>query len=155
MYNCTVTSTVPGVDTASEYPSKAGYLGRPWQANTGEAVFYNTIIEATDSHWYESCPSLIQPVGWLSTLSGESVMSAEYGTYEMAEGVDNQSARASWATTLSPLPILADGTVISVPAFLGTWMPFEDKDMDQTEMIGMVKNYDIQGAEYSKVWKKE
>lgn len=32
---------------------------------------------------------------------------------------------------------------------------FEDKDMDQTEMIGMVKYHDIQGAEYSKVWKKE
>ncbi|MBE6493257.1 MAG: argininosuccinate synthase [Methanosphaera stadtmanae] len=32
---------------------------------------------------------------------------------------------------------------------------FEDKDMDQTEMIGMVKYHDLQGAEYSKVWKKE
>jgi argininosuccinate synthase len=31
---------------------------------------------------------------------------------------------------------------------------FEDKDMDQTEMIGMVKYHDMQGAEYSKVWKK-
>ena len=31
---------------------------------------------------------------------------------------------------------------------------FEDKDMDQTEMIGMVKYHDLQGAEYSKVWKK-
>ena len=140
MYNCTVTSTVPGVDTASEYPSKAGYFGRPWQANTGEAVFYNTIIEATDSHWYEACPSLIQPVGWLSSLSGESVMSAEYGTYEMAEGVDNQSVRASWATTLSQQPILADGTVISIPAFLGTWMPFEGKDMEIVLPDGKVDN---------------
>jgi len=140
MYNCTVTSTVPGVDTASEYPSKAGYFGRPWQANTGEAVFYNTIIEATDSHWYEACPSLIHPVGWNSTLSGESVMSAEYGTYEMAADVDNQSARASWATTLSQQPILSDGTVISVPAFLGTWMPFEGKDMDIVLPDGKVDN---------------
>ena len=128
MYNCTVTSTVPGVDTASEYPSKAGYFGRPWQANTGEAVFYNTIIEATDSHWYESSASLINAAGWLSTLSGESVYSAEYGTYEMAKGVDNQSARASWASTLTT-PVLADGTEISVEAFLGDWDAFAGKDM--------------------------
>lgn len=128
MYNCTVTSTVPGVDTASEYPSKAGYFGRPWQANTGEAVFYNTIIEATDSHWYESSASLINAAGWLSTLSGESVYSAEYGTYEMAKGVDNQSARASWASTLTT-PVLADGTEISVEAFLGDWDVFAGKDM--------------------------
>ncbi|MGN0426714.1 MAG: pectinesterase family protein [Agathobacter sp.] len=128
MYNCTVTSTVPGVDTASEYPSKAGYFGRPWQANTGEAVFYNTIIEATDSHWYESSASLINAAGWLSTLSGESVYSAEYGTYEMAKGVDNQSARAAWASTLTT-PVLADGTEISVEAFLGDWDAFAGKDM--------------------------
>ena len=128
MYNCTVTSTVPGVDTASEYPSKAGYFGRPWQANTGEAVFYNTIIEATDSHWYESSASLINAAGWLSTLSGESVYSAEYGTYEMAKGADNQSARALWASTLTT-PVLADGTEISVEAFLGDWDAFAGKDM--------------------------
>lgn len=129
MYNCTVTSTVPGEDTASEYPSKAGYLGRPWQAGTGEAVFYNTIIEATDSHWYENSPSLIMPAGWLSTLSGESVMSAEYGTYEMAKDVDNQAERATWASTLTE-PVLADGTTISVEAFLGDWDAFAGKDME-------------------------
>ncbi len=140
MYNCTVTSTVPGVDTASEYPSKPGYLGRPWQAGTAEAVFCHTIIDAADAHWSELGASLIQPAGWLNTLSGESAMSAEYGTYEMAAGVDNQSARASWATTLSQQPILADGTVISVPAFLGTWMPFEDKDMDIVLPDGKVDN---------------
>ena len=128
MYNCTVTSTVPGVDTASEYTSKAGYFGRPWQADTGEAVFYHTIIEATDSHWYDNSASLIKPEGWLSTLSGESVLSAEYGTYEMAKDVDNQSARAAWATTLTD-PVLADGTTISVEAFLGNWDAFAGKDM--------------------------
>ena len=129
MYNCTVTSTVPGVDTASEYPSKAGYFGRPWAANTGEAVFYNTVIEATDSHWYEDSASLIKPAGWLNTLSGESVLSAEYGTYEMAKDVDNQKARASWASTLTE-PVLSDGTKISVEAFLGSWDAFAGKDMD-------------------------
>ena len=131
MYNCTVTSTVPGVDTASEFTSKPGYFGRPWQANTGEAVFYNTVIEAADTNWYETSPSLIMPVGWNSTLSGESVMSAEYGTYEMAKDVDNQASRASWATTLNETTgaKLADGTEISVAAFLGDWDAFAGKDM--------------------------
>lgn len=48
MYNCTITSTTPGVDTASEHRAKAfaNYLGRPWQATTSETVFYNTVIEA-------------------------------------------------------------------------------------------------------------
>jgi len=146
MYNCTVTSTVPGVDTASEYPSKPGYLGRPWQAGTAEAVFCHTIIDAADAHWNELGASLIQPAGWLNTLSGESAMSAEYGTYEMAAGVNNQSARASWASTLS-IPVLADGTVISVPAFLGTWMPFEGKDMEVVLPDGKVEVTPGEGTE--------
>ncbi len=128
MYNCTVTSTTPGVDTASEYPSKPGYFGRPWAANTGEAVFYNTVIEATDAHWYSSSPSLIHSVGWLSTLSGESALSAEYGTYEYAEGVDNSANRVSWATVLAS-ETLTSGEAISVATFLGDWDPFQDKDM--------------------------
>ena len=44
MYECRVTSTTPGVDTASTKTSKPGYLGRPWQPGTGEAVFYKTAI---------------------------------------------------------------------------------------------------------------
>ncbi len=139
MYNCTVTSTIPGVDTASAYTSKAGYFGRPWQANTGEAVFYNTVIDALDAHWSESNASLINPVGWTNSLSGESVMSAEYGTYEMAAGVDNQSARASWATTVTE-PVLADGTTISVEAFLGDWDAFAGKNMEIVLPDGKVDN---------------
>ena len=150
LYNCTVTSTVPGVDTASEYPSKAGYLGRPWAANTGEAVFYNTIIEATDSYWYEDSASLIKAAGWLSTLSGESVMSAEYGTYEMAKDVDNQSARATWASTLKE-PKLADGTEISVKAFLGDWDAFAGKDMTVVIPTDKVDNKPVEDEEVTTV----
>ena len=124
MWNCNVTSTTPGVDTASEYTSKPGYFGRPWQANTAEALFYYTVIDAADTNWFESHgASLIQPVGWLSTLSGESVLSQEFGTYEMSEHADNQAARAAWST------VMTDDSAVSVEAFLGDWDAFAGKDM--------------------------
>ena len=129
MYNCHVTSTIPGVDTASQYTSKPGYLGRPWQGNTGEAVFYKTIIDEADANWQSPAgtkTSLIVPVGWLSTLGGESEKSQELGTYEVA-GVDNSSARASWAT----IPKESD---ITVEAFLGT-NPFEAREKDMTIVL--------------------
>ena len=44
MYDCNVVSTTPGVDTASEYVSKPGYFGRPWQATTSEVAFVNTTV---------------------------------------------------------------------------------------------------------------
>ncbi len=150
MYNCNVTSTVPGVDTASEYTSKAGYLGRPWQAGTGEAVFYYTVIDATDTNWYEASPSMIHAAGWLSTLSGESAMSAEYGTYEMAKGVDNQASRAAWATTLTgDTAVLADGTDITkaedaLAAFLGDWDAFAGKDMEIAVPTDKVDNAPVE-----------
>ncbi|MGN0425307.1 MAG: pectinesterase family protein [Acetatifactor sp.] len=128
MYNCNITSTTPGVDTASEYTSKPGYLGRPWQANTSEVVFFKTVIDAADTNWYEVSPSLIRPEGWLSTLGGQSALSVEYGTYEMAKDVDNSAARASWAGVLSDEQ-LADGSAITVETFLGDWDAFAGKDM--------------------------
>ena len=115
MYECTVTSTVPGVDTASAYPSKPGYFGRPWQANTSEVVFYNTKIDAADEHWADKGKSLIAAVGWNSSLGGESTGMYEYGTVENS-GVDNSASRAAWATTLST-PTLNDGTPITLDAF--------------------------------------
>ena len=128
MYNCTVTSTTPGVDTASEFTSKPGYLGRPWATNTGEAVFYKTVIDAADTHWYETSPSLIMPEAWLSTLSGESALCGEYGTYEMAKDVDNSASRAAWASVFAT-ETLADGNPIAVETFLGNWDAFAGKDM--------------------------
>ena len=127
MYNCRITSTTPGVDTASQYTSKPGYFGRPWTAKTGEAVFYNTIIDAADPNWASIGESLIRPAGWLNTLSGESALCGEFGTYEMA-GVNYLADRASWATVFETAT-LADGTPITIEAFLGTWDAFAGKDL--------------------------
>ena len=128
MYNCNVTSTTPGVDTASAYTSKPGYYGRPWAAGTGEAVFYYTVVDASDSHWYDISPSLIRSTGWLSTLGGESALCGEYGTYEYALDVDNSASRAAWASVFET-ETLADGSAISVETFLDDWDAFAGKDM--------------------------
>lgn len=118
MYNCTVTTTIPGVDTASEYRAKPGYFGRPWAANTSEVVFYNTVVETTDHPGSEG-KSLIVPQGWNNTLSGESPKMCEYNTTEKS-GENNGSARASWTTMLTE-PKLADGSDITPKTFLGDW----------------------------------
>jgi len=81
-WNCTVTSTTPGVDTASEFTSKPGYLGRPWAPNTSEAVFVNTTIEAADENWGGG--SLIIGEAWLTSLGGKSAGMQELGTIELA-----------------------------------------------------------------------
>ena len=128
MYNCTITSTTPGVDTASQYASKPGYFGRPWAANTAEVVFYMTNIDATCNYWYGLSASLIRPDGWLSTLSGESALVGEYGTYEIALGVDNAGKRVAWANVFET-EHLADGTPITIEAFLGEWDAFAGKDL--------------------------
>ncbi|MBQ6890618.1 MAG: hypothetical protein IJN53_06370, partial [Oscillospiraceae bacterium] len=127
-YNCHVTSTTPGVDTASSYASKPGYWGRPWAADTGEAIFYYTVVDATCSYWSSQSKSLITPVGWLDTLKGESKLCGEYGTVELS-GVDNSSSRESWATGVSSSGKLYDGKTIAVSTFLGSWNPFSGKDM--------------------------
>lgn len=126
MNECRVTSTHPGIDTASAFTSKPGYLGRPWQATTGEAVFYKTIIDEADANWGEAGTSLILPAGWLSTLGGESAKCAEYGTVEIS-GADNLGSRAAWSTVLEDAK-LADGTDITIAAFLGDWNPFPAED---------------------------
>lgn len=114
LYNCTVTSAVPGTETASEYLSKPGYFGRPWQATTSEAVFYNTTIKATNNPSYAG-KSMISPVAWLNTLGGESNKCYEYGTVEES-GENNSASRASWSHILTA-PTLNDGTVISTYNF--------------------------------------
>lgn len=124
MYNCTVTSTKPGVNTASENISKPGYFGRPWSGKNSEVVFYNTIVEQAANKG-----SLIEAVGWLSTLGGTSDNVYEYGTYEMVEGIDNSSNRAAWSMVIAE-PKFKDGTDITVAAFLGDWDAFAGKNMD-------------------------
>lgn len=125
MYNCNITSTTPGVDTASTKVSKAGYFGRPWSANTSEVVYYYTVI-GEDSQGV----SLVEEEGWNSSLGGISPLSYEYGTYELT-GVDNSSSRADWSKVLDT-PVLSDGTAISIAAFLGNWQPFEGEDLSIT-----------------------
>lgn len=138
MYNCTVTSTTPGVDTASANTSKPGYFGRPWQANTSEVVFYKTIIETTK--FSGSLQSIIVPEGWNATLGGQSSFMYEYGTMESLKGEDNSANRASWSTVLTEAK-LSDGTDIStaekaVSAFLKDWKPFElDATDDVAEIV--------------------
>ncbi|MXN92522.1 hypothetical protein GR160_14930 [Flavobacterium sp. Sd200] len=124
MYECTVTSAEPQVETASVYRAKPGYFGRPWQATTSEVVFYNTTIETSD---YPGSigNSLIMPLGWQNTLGGTSAGMYEYGTIENS-GVNNATNRAAWATALTQ-PVLNDGTTISTFNFTkGTddWDPF-------------------------------
>lgn len=127
MYNCNITSTTPGVDTASEKVSKPGYFGRPWQAGTSEVVYYATIIgQASDKG------SLIAAEGWNSSLGGTSDNVYEFGTYEMVAGIDNLSKRASWANPAATAvegAKLKNGSDVSVATFLGDWDAFAGKDM--------------------------
>lgn len=111
MYECHVKSTIPGIETASTYGSKPGYFGRPWLANTSEVVFYNTTIDESTNPNFVGL-SLISPVGWTSSLGGESTKMYEFGTTELALGIDNSGSRASWSTVLSS-PALTDGTAIT------------------------------------------
>lgn len=126
MYNCKVTSAQPMVQTASAYRSKPGYFGRPWAANTSEAVFYNTTVEVSDFPGSVG-NSLIMPLGWQNTLGGTSPGMYEYGTTELS-GVNNSGNRAAWATFLTQ-PQLTDGTAITTFNFTkgnDGWDPFSE-----------------------------
>jgi len=124
MYECTVTSAEPGIETASAYRAKPGYFGRPWLANTSEVVFYNTTIETSNNPSFNG-QSLIMPLGWLNTLGGTSSGMYEFGTIEQS-GVNNTPSRASWATTLTS-SVLNDNTPITTLNFTqgnDGWDPF-------------------------------
>lgn len=126
MYKTTVTSAEPHTQTASVYRSKPGYFGRPWSANTSEAVFYNTTIETSDFPGFAG-QSLVLPLGWQNSLGGTSPGMYEYGTVELS-GVNNSANRASWATMLTQ-PVLTDGTPITTLNFTkgnDGWDPFND-----------------------------
>jgi pectin methylesterase-like acyl-CoA thioesterase len=110
MYECNVTSAVPGIDTASAYRAKPGYFGRPWQATTSEVVFYNTTI-GVSGYPGSVGRSLISPAGWTASLGGPSEFMVEYGTIETS-GENNLSSRVSWSTVLTA-PVLTDGTPIT------------------------------------------
>jgi len=124
MYECRITSAIPQIESASTYRAKPGYFGRPWLANTSEVVFYNTTIETSNAPSFIG-NSLIMPVGWLNTLSGNSAGMQEYGTVELS-GVNNIPVRASWATSLTNA-VLNDGSPITTLNFTqgnDGWDPF-------------------------------
>lgn len=110
MFKCKVKSTVPGVETASQYYAKPGYFGRPWQATTSEVVYYYTTIDTSNYPGSEGL-SLISPAGWNNSLGGESNLMYEYKSMEIS-GVDNSSNRVGWSTVLSE-PKLNDATDIT------------------------------------------
>lgn len=115
MCECKITSAIPGVDNASTYRSKPGFLGRPWAGKTSEVVYYNTTIETTDYVGYEG-QSLIVPEGWNSSLGGPANC-YEYATTELSKDTDNSTHRVEWATILEKAQ-LPDGTVINQ----NTWL---------------------------------
>jgi len=138
MYECNVTTAIPGTETASVYRSKPGYFGRPWEATTSEVVFYNTTIETSNYPGFVD-QSLIIPLGWQNTLGGTSAKMYEYGTIENS-GVNNSANRASWATLLTS-PTLTDGTAITTFNFTkgsDGWDPIPQLITDDT--LG-IKNY--------------
>ncbi|PZX17900.1 pectin methylesterase-like acyl-CoA thioesterase [Breznakibacter xylanolyticus] len=114
MYECNVTSAIPGTETASAYLSKPSYFGRPWQATTSEVVFFNTTVQTTDFTGFAG-KSMIAPVAWLNSLGGESNKMYEFGTVEKS-GENNTASRASWSTVLTQ-PTLTDGTAITTLNF--------------------------------------
>jgi exo-poly-alpha-galacturonosidase len=143
MYECKVTTALPGTETASVYRSKPGYFGRPWEATTSEVVFYNTTIETSNYPGFVD-QSLIMPLGWQNTLGGTSAKMYEYGTIENS-GVDNSSSRASWATKLTS-PVLTDGTAITTFNFTkgsDGWDPIPQLITDDT--LG-IKNYQAESS---------
>ncbi len=110
MYECRITSAIPGTETASVYLSKPGALGRPWQGTTSEVVYFKTSIDSTNAPGFEG-KSMIQAEGWNSTLGGPSEKCYEYGTIEKS-GEDNSTKRASWSKVITE-PVLTDGTEIT------------------------------------------
>ena len=120
--DCHITSAKPGIDMAETQSAKPGYFGRPW-SKTGEAVFANTTIDATECTGYSG--SLIAPAGWNNSLSGDGTRCYEYNSQD---AVDNSAARVSWAAVLTQ-PLLPDGTEIRLYNFTkgkDGWDPFND-----------------------------
>jgi hypothetical protein len=144
MYECTVNSAQPNVETASSYLSKPGLFGRPWQPTTSEVVFYKTTIDTTNYPSYEG-KSLIDPEAWSTSLGGASNKCYEYGTIEQS-GVNNSSLRAQW-THLLTTPTLIDSTEITCFNFTkgsDDWDPISV--LIANEPVGIVQTPAISGS---------
>ncbi|WP_051190508.1 pectinesterase family protein [Kaistella palustris] len=126
LYECTVGSANPGSETASVYRAKPGYFGRPWAADTSEAVIYKATVETSDYPGSAGL-SLISPPGWTNSLGGTSDRIYEYATNELS-GVSNAANRVPWSKVLQT-PFLTDGTEITLYNFTkgnDGWNPFLD-----------------------------
>lgn len=135
MYECNVKSAVPGVETASTNWGKPGYFGRPWAATTSEVVFYRTNIDASQNPSYTG-QSMIFPVGWTSSLGGESEFMYERSTNELS-GENHSGSRASWSTVLTT-DQLNDGTDITPFNFTkgnDGWDPISELTLSVDDVI--------------------
>ncbi|MBP0904228.1 pectinesterase family protein [Mariniflexile gromovii] len=148
MYECHVKSPIPGIESASTYGSKPGYYGRPWAPNTSEVVFYNTTIDASTFPGSEGL-SLISPVGWTSSLGGESNKMYEFGTIELASGIDNSANRASWSTVLTSPTLTHDGTAINTFNFTkgnDNWDPIAElNSLSIGDFVKTASNVNVAG----------
>ena len=145
MYECNVKSAVPGVETASTNWGKPGYFGRPWAATTSEVVFYKTNIDISQNPSYTG-QSMIFPVGWTSSLGGESEFMYERSTNELS-GEDNSGGRASWSTILDT-DQLNDGTDITPFNFTkgnDGWDPISELTLSVDEVVNSGSNVKVLG----------
>lgn len=93
---CKIRSAIPGVENASKSVSHPGYFGRPWALGTAQAVFSHTKIGCTEV--LGEMRSVIAPVGWDSSLSGESERCGEIHSIEELTGREpDYKKRAPWA----------------------------------------------------------
>ena len=119
--NCTVTSTTPGINTASKYKSKPGNFGRPWET-TENATFANTTIETSNHPDYEGA-SLILKNAWNSSLSGQSEFSYEYGNnYNGAVRCEGGNYNSKFLTDAEAANI----TLFTYTKGTDNWDPFRD-----------------------------
>lgn len=128
-YECSVISAVPEVETASASASKPALWGRPWAANTAEAIFASCGVGTSTYNGVAGDyrgQSLIAAEGWSSGLSGESARCGEYDCNTSTAG------RVAWATVFTE-PRTADGVEMTLKNWTkGTdgWDPFADYGVD-------------------------
>ena len=128
-YECSVISAVPEIETASVNGSKPALWGRPWAANTAEAIFAACYVDTSAYNGVAGDyrgESLIAAAGWNSGLSGESARCGEYACNVSTEG------RVAWATIFAE-PHTSDGvdfTLFSWTKGTDGWNPFADYGVD-------------------------
>ena len=135
LYNCTITSTEPGVNTASTARSNRGDFGRMWEGSP-YVVFLNTTIEAANNG-----ASLITLNGWGSGLSGKLNNCYEIGTIEKVEGTKSYrdaDCRGNVYASAKDVPS-EKKYLMTVENYLGDWdvltIDSEDDDDDDDAAV--------------------